>query len=99
VAGIGHPQRFFESLRGAGLEPIEHCFVDHHRFVAGELAFEPELPLLMTDKDAIKCRQFAQADWWRVPVSAQLPEEFFEQLLQHLNRTNRTRQPAAGGKH
>ena len=99
VAGIGHPQRFFASLRGAGLALIEHRFADHHRFTAEDLAFVPALPLLMTDKDAIKCRHFAQPDWWRVPVSAQLPEEFFEQLLQQLNRANRTRQPAASGKH
>ncbi|MEO5810732.1 MAG: tetraacyldisaccharide 4'-kinase [Rhodanobacter sp.] len=95
VAAIGHPQRFFDSLRSAGLEPIEHRFDDHHRFVAGELTFTPELPLLMTDKDAIKCRHFAQANWWRVPVSAQLPEEFFGQLLQCMNARADRAPPAA----
>ena len=99
VAGIGHPQRFFASLRGAGLALIEHRFADHHRFTAEDLAFVPALPLLMTDKDAIKCRHFAQPDWWRVPVSAQLPEEFFEQLLQRMQvHANRTSQSAAGGR-
>ena len=85
VAGIGNPQRFFDSLRAAGLEPIEHRFDDHHRFVADELAFVPALPLLMTDKDAIKCRDFAQPDWWRVPASAQLPPDFFAQVLQRMH--------------
>ena len=96
VAGIGHPQRFFDSLRQAGLQPIEHRFADHHQFVAGDLAFTPALPLLMTDKDAIKCRHFAQADWWRVPVGAYLPEEFFAQLLQRLKLpANKLQLPAS----
>ena len=84
VAGIGNPQRFFDSLRAAGMQVIEHRFTDHHRFAPAELVFTPECPVLMTDKDAIKCRDFTQADWWRVPTSAQLPAEFFAQLLQRL---------------
>ena len=92
VAGIGNPQRFFDSLRAAGMQVIEHRFDDHHRFAAADLAFAPDCPVLMTDKDAIKCADFARADWWRVPASAQLPAEFFAQLLQRLDaRASATR--------
>lgn len=81
VAAIGHPQRFFEDLRVAGIEVIEHAFADHHAFVETDLQFGDGLPLLMTDKDAVKCRRFAQPDWWRVPVHAQLPMAFFDAVV------------------
>jgi tetraacyldisaccharide 4'-kinase len=72
VAGIGHPPRFFATLRAAGIDVREHAFADHHRFTAGDLAFGDALPLLMTEKDAVKCTAFAQPHWWSVPVDAQL---------------------------
>jgi tetraacyldisaccharide 4'-kinase len=84
VAAIGHPRRFFDSLRRHGIEVIEHAFPDHHAFVAADLEFSDELPVLMTEKDAIKCRRFAQPDWWRVPVRAELPEGFHAALLRRV---------------
>ncbi|MEO8777398.1 MAG: tetraacyldisaccharide 4'-kinase [Rhodanobacter sp.] len=95
VAAIGHPARFFTSLRAAGIEPIEHAFADHHPFVAADLAFGDQLPVLMTDKDAVKCRRFAQPDWWRVPASAVLPAAFYDALVERLDRLRReTSSPA-----
>ncbi|MEW9572645.1 tetraacyldisaccharide 4'-kinase [Rhodanobacter sp. Si-c] len=84
VAAIGNPERFFSGLRNAGVEVIEHAFPDHHAFVAGELAFGDGLAVLMTDKDAVKCRGFAQPHWWRVPVRAELPPAFVEALIARL---------------
>lgn len=89
VAAIGHPARFFDSLRAAGIEVIEHAFADHHAFVARELDFGDELPLLMTDKDAVKCRQFARPHWFRVPVQAELPQAFYEALGERLEGLRR----------
>jgi tetraacyldisaccharide 4'-kinase len=86
VAGIGHPQRFFQSLREMDIEPIEHPFPDHHRYASADLAFGDELPVLMTDKDAVKCRAFAQPNWWRVPVTAALPESFPDAVAGRLPR-------------
>ena len=80
VAAIGHPARFFDSLRAYGILPVEHPFPDHHAFVPADFHFGDDLPVLMTDKDAIKCHRFAQAGWWRVPVHAELPVEFFDAL-------------------
>ena len=70
VAGIGNPQRFFRELSAHGIEVIAHPFPDHHPFTAHELAFADELPILMTEKDAVKCAPFANARLWCVPVSA-----------------------------
>jgi tetraacyldisaccharide 4'-kinase len=78
LAGIGNPARFFASLRAFGIEVVEHAFADHHAFRAQDLAFGDELPVLMTEKDAIKCRPFAAARHWYVPVRAELPAEFFD---------------------
>ena len=89
LAAIGHPRRFFDSLRAAGIAPIEHAFPDHHAFVAAELAFAGELPLLMTDKDAVKCRDFARSGWWRVPVQAELPPAFQAALAQRVAASRR----------
>jgi tetraacyldisaccharide 4'-kinase len=84
VAAIGNPQRFFDSLRSADIEVIEHAFADHHRFVPADLSFVDDLPVLMTDKDAVKCQGFAMAHWWRVPVEAQLPEAFYRALIERI---------------
>lgn len=89
VAAIGNPRRFFDSLRAAGIEPVEHAFADHHRFVPAELDFGDDLPLLMTDKDAVKCRPFARPHWWRVPVQAQLPDAFYAALGERLDGLRR----------
>ena len=70
VAGIGAPQRFFATLRAAGLEPIAHAFPDHHAFRASDLEFGDELPVLMTEKDAVKCQAYARAGRWYLPVEA-----------------------------
>lgn len=89
VAAIGNPQRFFDSLRVAGIDVIEHAFADHHQFAAADLAFADELPVLMTDKDAVKCQRFAQPHWWRVPVRAELPSAFVDALVQRIEASNR----------
>ncbi|MEY4443076.1 MAG: hypothetical protein RL442_2076, partial [Pseudomonadota bacterium] len=70
VAGIGNPTRFFDALRAAGLTPIEHPFPDHHAFRAIDLEFGDTAPVLMTAKDAVKCRTFAAARCWQVPATA-----------------------------
>ncbi|MHB1059701.1 MAG: tetraacyldisaccharide 4'-kinase [Rhodanobacter sp.] len=95
VAAIGNPQRFFGSLRAAGIMVIEHAFADHHRFVPADLDFGDDLPLLMTDKDAVKCLHFARPQWWRVPVQADLPQAFYEALDARLDGLRRdTSSPA-----
>jgi tetraacyldisaccharide 4'-kinase len=84
VAGIGNPQRFFAQLGESGIHVIEHPFPDHHHFNAADIQFNDELPVLMTEKDAVKCLDFAQERHWCVPVQAQIDDRFvqvFERLL------------------
>jgi len=91
VAAIGNPQRFFDSLRSAGIAVIEHAFADHHRFVPADLDFADDLPVLMTDKDAVKCLAFALPHWWRVPVRADLPDTFYAALVERIGRVQAAR--------
>lgn len=72
VAGIGNPSRFFAGLRAVGFDPVGHPFPDHHRFVAADLAFGDRLPVVMTEKDAVKCSTFADERCWYLPVEAEL---------------------------
>lgn len=70
VAGIGNPQRFFNTLEGLHWRPVPHAFADHAVFSAQTLSFTPALPVVMTEKDAVKCASFAAPDWWYLTVEA-----------------------------
>ena len=84
VAGIGNPQRFFRSLRIAGFELVEHPFPDHHPYTEADLAFAESLPVVMTEKDAVKCRAFAQKAYWMLPVSGVINPVFYDELNSRL---------------
>ncbi len=89
VAGIGNPDRFFEELRKHGLEFQAHAFPDHHQYRAEDVEFSDNADVLMTEKDAVKCRRFAQRRHWYVPVDAELNEYFGPRLLATLqNRSS-----------
>lgn len=84
IAAIGNPARFFAGLQARGLDVLAHPFPDHHAFVAGDLQFGDGLPVLMTEKDAIKCVGIAGEDVWCIPISAELPATFIDALLARL---------------
>ena len=88
IAGIGNPSRFFDSLRAHGIEPKEHPFPDHHPYGQGELDFDDETPVLMTEKDAVKYLDYAGERHWYLPVHAHLPDEFGKRLLAVLEKQN-----------
>lgn len=94
LAGIGNPQRFFDHLRSFGLEAEERAFPDHHVFRAEDLAWGDDVPLLMTEKDAVKCRALSQESLWMVPVRAILPPEFAASVLNLLRTKIDGRQTA-----
>lgn len=89
VAGIGDPRRFFRHLERLGLAPIAHPFPDHHAFTARELEFGDGLPVLLTEKDAVKLRAVARPDWWVLPVTAKLDPAFGTWLLRRLHEYRR----------
>jgi tetraacyldisaccharide 4'-kinase len=80
VAGIGDPNRFFLQLARAGIKVVPHPFPDHHPFREKDLDFGDEAPVLMTEKDAVKCKRFAKPQHWILPVRA-VPEPAFDNWL------------------
>ncbi len=82
IAGIGHPERFFNALMARGLNINPIAFADHHDYSLHD--FPDDAPLLMTEKDAVKCRELGLKDAWCVPVNAALNENLFDALQKKL---------------
>jgi tetraacyldisaccharide 4'-kinase len=85
VAGIGNPERFFEGLSRMGLAFSAHPFPDHHAFQAVELEFADCDFVLMTEKDAVKCRHFGRRDLIAVRVEAELDSALTELILERIH--------------
>lgn len=83
IAGIGNPQRFFDHLSSQGILIDAHAFQDHHVFTVEDIQFGDEKPVLMTEKDAVKCFNFASDKHWYLPVNAK-PEPLFIDKLSTL---------------
>ncbi|HSC68432.1 MAG TPA: tetraacyldisaccharide 4'-kinase [Cellvibrio sp.] len=86
VAGIGNPQRFQKTLAQLGVEASLRIFSDHHPYAPGDLIFDNNFPVIMTEKDAVKCRAFAQPNWFYLPITASLPDSFWGALQQKIAR-------------
>jgi tetraacyldisaccharide 4'-kinase len=71
IAGIGNPARFFTTLKTLGYMVEEHAFADHHAFVKKDITFSDVLPVVMTEKDWVKCREFSNDNTWFLQVDAQ----------------------------
>ena len=82
IAGIGNPERFFTLLRNNGLTIIEHRFNDHHAYQLNDLQFDDGLPVIMTEKDAVKCTRLVGNGFWYLQVSAQPDAHFVEKFYQ-----------------
>jgi len=92
IAGIGNPQRFFGQLAALGYDDMtSRAFPDHHRYSIGDLTQKSGRTLVMTEKDAVKCRNLAGDDSWYLAISPVLAPELIEQVLAMLQAR------AAGG--
>jgi tetraacyldisaccharide 4'-kinase len=85
VAGIGNPEQFFVMLRNLGLDIIEHVFPDHHHFTAYDIDFGFESLVIMTEKDAVKCKRFADDRHWCLPISLVVEPLFIENFQKKLD--------------
>lgn len=87
VAGIGNPVRFFRLLEDLGFKADTRVFPDHHAFSSGDFAsVEPGSAIIMTEKDAVKCRSMGLENAWYIPVEARLPEAFEQRFTNHMAR-------------
>ncbi|MEX0607570.1 MAG: tetraacyldisaccharide 4'-kinase, partial [Halofilum sp. (in: g-proteobacteria)] len=90
VAGIGVPERFFGQLEDLGLTVERHAFADHHAYRPADLAFGDSAPILMTEKDAIKCRAFADERAWFVSAEVIDEDGLAQAVIQRLAARNTT---------
>lgn len=86
VAGIASPGNFFKLLHVNGIKTIQHAFGDHALYNKNDLEFEDGLPVLMTEKDMVKCNQFGLQNTWYVPVFACLDDELEARISIHIEQ-------------
>lgn len=95
VSGIGRPQQFYQSLGKAGFRFESRTFPDHHRYSASDFAALGDRPILMTEKDAVKCRDLAGDNAWYVRINARLPERIIHSVAALARRDIRIESPGA----
>ena len=82
VAGIGNPSKFYSTLSSLGLNIMEHSFPDHYQFKEEDLDFEDNHPILMTEKDAVRCMDMNNKNLWYLSIEAEIKDgDFKEDLL------------------
>lgn len=89
VAAIGNPAQFFSQLASLGVDLVGHTFPDHHSFVSNDLRFGDKLPVIMTEKDAVKCRIMSgdpALNLWSLVIEAQLPVTFGKDIVARLKK-------------
>jgi tetraacyldisaccharide 4'-kinase len=80
IAGVGNPAKFFSYLRGNGIRTIEHEFPDHYQFKAKDICFDDDFSVVMTEKDAVKCTEFASTEHWFLPIDVKMTNAFEHRL-------------------
>ena len=87
VAGIGNPDRFFDNLKLLGFKVVPHAFEDHHDYQESDFSFDDGRHLLlMTEKDAVKCRGFAKENWYYLKIATQLEPAVLTGLEERLGK-------------
>lgn len=97
LAGIGHPERFFQQLERFGLEVIRHPYPDHFAFKQEDIFFDDTLPVVMTEKDAVKCEKFASQQHWCLPVEAVLDQDCLQTITHCLEKVVKRKQGEQNG--
>jgi tetraacyldisaccharide 4'-kinase len=84
ITGIGNPERFFEQLTTSGLKFKKVIFNDHHLFTEFDFKDYDDMDIIMTEKDAVKCKSFAKENFWYLPIYADVEEKLFKKLIKKL---------------
>ncbi len=84
VAGIGHPDRFFKTLSQLDIDVQKQAFEDHYPYQLQDLIFEDNHPIIMTAKDWVKCREFANDKMYYLKVDLDIGKDFLNKLAEKL---------------
>jgi tetraacyldisaccharide 4'-kinase len=97
LAGIANPERFFDALRAQGFAGRTIAFPDHYAYTRDDVAFPGAPALLMTEKDAVKCRAFADARMWTLPIRARIDPAFVDAVVEKLHGSQAARNARLSG--
>ena len=86
VAGIAAPAGFYDFLQAGNIDTVQHGFADHAAYKRDDLLFDDDLPVVMTEKDMVKCSRFTLPDCWYLPVTAQLDDSVVVEFKAHIER-------------
>jgi len=84
IAGIGNPARFFAMLRGHGLSLEELALPDHAAIPHTALVDDSGQPVLMTEKDAVKCTGEGLQQAWYVEIDARVEGAAASQMVEQV---------------
>ena len=85
IAGVGNPNRFFDLLQRLGFEFDKNPFPDHHKYNKKDLYYLDHLPIIMTEKDAAKCKHFNNSKIWYLTIESKIESKFIDSLEEKLN--------------
>ncbi len=91
VSALGNPQRFYDLLGQLPYQLETYSFPDHHAFSADDFkarGIDEHQPVVMTEKDAVKCRQFAKNNFWYLSVEVNLESQFVERLVADIRKVS-----------
>ena len=81
MAGIGNPSQFFNNIIDEGFRIIKHPFPDHYNFSKDDLIFDDDYPIIMTEKDAVRCKDITIKNLWYLEVEAEISDEFVKMVV------------------
>ena len=81
ITAIGNPESFFSTLESYDLEFKKVIFNDHYLFNKNDFIKYADYNIVMTEKDAIKCKKFATKNFWVLPLEIKVDDRLFRNIL------------------
>jgi len=97
IAGIADPERFFADVRARGFIGATHAFADHYRYARHDVVFPAARAVLMTQKDAVKCRAFEDARMWMLPIRARFDSSLTDFVMERIDGSEAARNSGLSG--
>ena len=90
IAGIGNPDNFYKSLSNLNMNIVKKfTFPDHYQFSEEDLDFGDSLPVIMTEKDAVRCLEMKNKNLWYLSIEAKFEDEnLADEILTKLSKIN-----------
>lgn len=96
VTGIGNPDGFFQMLRALDIKIIKHAFPDHHSFIKSDFDFDDDLPIIITEKDAVKCRDLELKECYVLAIAIDIDAKFEKDFVSKVEEVVDDKQKVVG---